>query len=106
MIVSTRKPHRWITAGQTLVETVIASGIAVMVLVTLVAGVTVSLRNVQFARNKAQATKYAQEASEAVRSIRDRDWNQFTNGDHGLQWLAGSIGSSLFLTPAIPSSNQ
>ncbi len=61
-------------------------GISVLILVTLVSGVTVSLRNIQFANSKAQATKYAQEALEAVRSIRDRDWDLITDGEHGLMW--------------------
>ncbi len=73
-------------AGQTLIEVVIAMGISVLILVTLVSGVTVSLRNIQFANNKAQATKYAQEAFEAVRSIRDRDWTLLIDGEHGLVW--------------------
>lgn len=80
------KPIRFTTAGQTLIEVVIAMGISVLILVTLVSGVTVSLRNIQFANNKAQATKYAQEAFEAVRTIRDRDWELITNGEHGLVW--------------------
>ena len=63
-----------------------AIGIAAMMLVTLTSGVTISLRNLQFARNKTLAAKYAQEGVEAVRSIRDNSWVLLTNGAHGLSW--------------------
>lgn len=72
--------------GQSLIEAVVALGITVLILVTLVSGVVSALKTVQFARNKTLATKYAQEGIEAVRSIRDRGWTQVTSGTYGLSW--------------------
>lgn len=57
--------------GQSLVEVVVSMGIISMILVGLVSAITYSLANTQFARNKALATKYSQEAIEWYRSERD-----------------------------------
>lgn len=72
--------------GQSLVEAVVAIGIVTMVLIGLVSAVNYSLVNTQYTRNKAAATKYAQEAIEFLRSERDRlGWPVFyaTAGDQG-----------------------
>lgn len=63
--------------GQTLFELVIAVGVAVLVVTGIVALVTLSLRNANFARDQAQATRYAQEALEWLRSERNNGWNTF-----------------------------
>lgn len=63
--------------GQTLFELVIALGVGVLVVTSIVAVVTVSLRNANFAKNKTEATKYAQEALEWLRSEKERDWAGF-----------------------------
>jgi len=66
--------------GQTLVEVLLAVGVATLVRIGLTGAVTVSLRNAQFARNQALATKYAQEGIEKVRAYRDQnDWQSFTS---------------------------
>lgn len=64
--------------GQTLVEVIVASGIVTLVLSGLVSAITYGLTSVQFSRNKALATKYAQESLEWVRSKRDVSANWAT----------------------------
>jgi len=64
--------------GQSIIEIIIVFGIAFLLLAGLVTGVTLSIKNVQFARNKSQAVKYAQEGLEIARSLRDQDWTSFT----------------------------
>lgn len=59
--------------GQTLMELVIVVAVIVIVVGALVFATIASLRNAQFAKNQAQATKLAQEGIERVRSIRDRN---------------------------------
>lgn len=63
--------------GQTLFEIVVALGIGVVVITSIVAVVTVSLRNANFAKNKTEATKYTQEALEWLRSEKEKDWPVF-----------------------------
>lgn len=58
--------------GQTLLELVVVIAVSVMVIGALVFATIASLRNAQFAKNQAQATKYAQEGIERVRTGRDR----------------------------------
>lgn len=60
-------------SGQSLIEVVITLTITVVVLGALVITVLTSMRNAQFAQNQARATKYAQEAIDQIRSIRDRN---------------------------------
>lgn len=71
--------------GQSLIEVVIALAIATLVLVALANGVTTSIRNSRFAKDKSQATELAQDTLEAVRSIRDNNWLSLTAGTHGIQ---------------------
>mgnify|MGYP001611356609 CR=1 FL=1 len=68
-----------LSEGQSLVEVVMTISVIVLVLVGLISAVTVGLANAQFARNKAQATKYSQEAVEWLRSQRDAGWTSFYN---------------------------
>jgi hypothetical protein len=64
-------------SGQSLFEVVLAVDLVAVILVGLISAVTVGLANAQFSRNKAQATKYAQEAVEWLRSQRDGSWPTF-----------------------------
>lgn len=59
--------------GQTLLELIVVIAVAVMVVGALVFATIASLRNAQFAKNQAQATKLAQEGIERVRTGRDRN---------------------------------
>ncbi len=65
--------------GQSLIEMIVAIAVVLIVVVALVAITTVSIRNANFSRNQALATKYAQEGIEKVRAYRDQtDWATFT----------------------------
>lgn len=77
------------SSGQSLIEVVMAFAVSILILVSLVNGVVVSLRNIRFARNKTLAVKYAQEGIEATRSIKERSWNEILNGSYGLLWSGG-----------------
>lgn len=59
--------------GQSLIEAVIVVAVGVVVMGSLVFATIASLRNAQFAKNQALATKLAQEGIEAVRSGRNRN---------------------------------
>lgn len=65
--------------GQTLLEVILAIGVACIVLIGLTRAVTVALRNAQFAKNQALATQYAQEGMEKARQLRDQDPDVFWN---------------------------
>lgn len=60
-------------SGQSLMEITVVLGITVVVAVALVIVVVTSLRNAQFAQNQAKATKYAQQALDQIKALRDRD---------------------------------
>lgn len=60
--------------GQSLLEIVIAIGLALIISTGLVITTVNGLKNSQFSKNQAQATKYAQEAIDQIRTIRDRDY--------------------------------
>ena len=59
--------------GQSLLEVLVALAIVVIVILALVGVTTVSIRNATFAKNRALATKYAQEWMEEARKSRDED---------------------------------
>lgn len=83
--------------GQSLVEVIIAATVGVLVVSALTFATIFSLRNAQFAKNSAQATKLAQEGIERVRTGRDRnvaiggsfqlDGNGVTSWDDPDLWL-------------------
>lgn len=60
--------------GQSLLEIIIAIGLGLIISTGLVVTTVNGLKNSQFSKNQAQATKYAQEAIDQIRSIRDRDY--------------------------------
>lgn len=65
--------------GQTLFELVIALAVVVLVITGIVHAVTTAIKNSTFARNKSEATRYAQETLEWVKTERDKkSWSDFT----------------------------
>lgn len=64
-------------SGQTLFEIVVALAVIVLVVTGLVVVITTSLRNANFAKNQAEATRLAQDATEWIRAQRDADWDAF-----------------------------
>ncbi len=59
--------------GQTLLELIVVSAVSIIIIGALVFATISSLRNAQFSKNQAQATKLAQQGIETVRSLRDRN---------------------------------
>lgn len=73
--------------GQTLVEALVAIAITIMAATALVGLGVGAIRSATISKNRSQATSYAQEAMEAIRSIRDRGYgNLSTGGPYKLDW--------------------
>lgn len=87
-------------AGQTFIEIVVALGVAVVIVVALVSATIASMRNAQFAKLQAQATKLSQEALEKARAQRDQQgWATFKSSFAGVKCLPSSgVWSSLGCT--------
>ncbi|MBI5123613.1 prepilin-type N-terminal cleavage/methylation domain-containing protein [Candidatus Roizmanbacteria bacterium] len=85
--------------GQTLVEVLVALAIAVVVITSITVLSIASLSNAQFVRDQSQATKYAQEGIEAMRSLRNSNYSGFAtyNGIYclgaGSQTLGAAVAS-------------
>lgn len=77
--------------GQTLFELVVAIAVAVLVVTGIVAVVTVSVRNANFARDQAQATRYGQEAMEWLRQERNKDWATFRGRAASPKWCLKNL---------------
>lgn len=85
--------------GQSLVEAVVAIGLVTLVLVALISAITFSLANAQYSRNKSIATKYAQEAIEAMRKLRDAGWPAFYT------WANDTTGRTYCMTNTFTLTN-
>lgn len=60
-------------SGQTLIELIVVMAVSVIIIGALVFATIASLRNAQFSKNQAQATKLAQQGLELVRAGRDQN---------------------------------
>lgn len=60
--------------GQTLLELVVGMSLVTVIIGALAITTTYSLRNSQFSKNQTQATKYAQEYLEQVRTIKSANY--------------------------------
>lgn len=86
-------------SGQTMIEMVVATGMVALVLVAIVSGIALSIRNSRFSKNKALATRYAHEAVEKFRNYRDEvGWEPFID-----EVLGGSTELD-FCLPTMPAS--
>lgn len=65
--------HKTNQLGQSLIEVVVVIAVVAIVVGGLVFATIASIRNATFAKNQAQATKYAQEGLERVKTARDRN---------------------------------
>src|SRR4030043_2346790 len=86
--------------GQSLFEIVLALAIATLIVVALVALASSAIRNSTFAKNKALATRYSQEATEWLRGERDTNWDIFATKAltptwclPSLSWMSASVGT-------------
>lgn len=81
--------------GQTLLELLVVLSVSVIVIGALVFATIASLRNAQFAKNQAQATKLAQDGIEKVRLGRDR--NQTISSLSGVSsWNGDASGGPIW----------
>src|SRR5258708_4225759 len=80
--------------GQSLLEVVVLIGLA-LVIVTGLTVVTINgLKNTQFSQNQAQATRFAQDAVDCVRSIKDTN-KPITIGGSPYYWYDASSTKSV-----------
>jgi len=79
--------------GQSLYEVVFAIAIATLVMTGVVVLSTSAVRNSTFSKNKAEATKYTQEASEWLRGQKDANWDNLA-GNLGANKCLGSLNWS------------
>lgn len=63
--------------GQTLIEVLLALGVAVAIITAITAVVSNTLNNATFTKNQNLADQYAQQGMEVVRAIRDKSWSTF-----------------------------
>ncbi len=64
--------------GQSLIEVVVTMAIAVLIITGLVFTAGEAIKNAQFSKSQALATKYAEEGLEKIRAFRDQStWDNF-----------------------------
>lgn len=81
--------------GQSLIEVIVAGLVGILVVSALTFATIFSIRNANFAKTSAQATKLAQEGMERVRTGRDRNSN--ITGITGVNsWNGDTAGSGAF----------
>lgn len=85
--------------GQSLVEVLIALVVASIAIGALSISTLTGIKNSQFAKNQHQATQFAQEGVELVRTIRDRDGKVFE-----LDIAAGKPFSEIWTTYWVKST--
>lgn len=89
--------------GQSLAEVIVAATVGILVVAALTFTTIFSLRNANFAKNSAQATKLAQEGMERVRTGRDR--NQAINALGSVtSWNGDSSGTGAIWSYQINSN--
>jgi Tfp pilus assembly protein PilV len=92
--------------GQTLIESLVALGAAVLVLSAITVAVISALNNVQYTKNQNQATQYAQEALETMRQISQSSWGTFSGYNAGRYCLAQGDTSPCLLGSSVGSCSQ
>lgn len=88
-----------LNSGQALMEVILATAIFGLIAVTLIAMTVGSLRGIQQGGEQSEAQSLALEGIEAVRSIRDRAWNENTFSTSSISvagglWRFGAEGST------------
>jgi type II secretory pathway pseudopilin PulG len=84
--------------GQSLFEVVLALGVITAITVGIVSLTVNAMRNAAFSKNKTLAGRYAQEATEWLRSERDYDFDAFVNHVPG-------ISSVTYCLPSLPANH-
>lgn len=75
--------------GQSIVEIIVAVSILIIIASSTVIAVLGSFTTIRLAKEQTQATYFASEGLEAVKSIKNQDWNNMINGDHGVSSASG-----------------
>jgi Tfp pilus assembly protein PilV len=86
--------------GQSLVEVVIALGIAVIIVIAFTNATITSVRNSQFSKNQNLSTKYAQESLELIRAVRDQNTSASVTDGGSLSTWGDLWGIDLYDTSA------
>lgn len=63
--------------GQSLIEVMVALGVAVIIITAIVMAVVLAVINTQFAKTQNLATYYARQGMEVIRQISNSDWTTF-----------------------------
>lgn len=82
--------HFRISRGQSVIELIVAVAIFAIIAATSVTAILSSFSTTRLAQEETQAALLAVEGFEAVESIRNQDWNNVTNGNHGLSISGGN----------------
>ena len=99
MRISSKAAHDRRDAGQSILEVVVAMGVFALIAATLMALAIGGLQGLEQGGEQTQAQALAQEGMEAVRSIRDRAWNENTYAMSsvsimGSEWIFDGEGTT------------
>lgn len=84
--------------GQSLFEVVLALGVMTAITIGIVSLTVISIRNASFSKNKTLAGRFAQEATEWLRSERDYNFNTFIGHVPG-------TSSVTYCLPSLPTNH-
>jgi len=78
-----------LTSGQSIIEVIIALAIFVFIVGSGVVAILGAFTTTRLAEEETQATQFASQGIEAVKSIRNQGWNNLNNGIYGLSNSSG-----------------
>lgn len=78
--------------GQSIFELVIALAVTVLIITGIIQVVTISIRNANFSKTQAEATRYAQQATEWLRAERNSGWDTFYSRAATGDWCLKDLG--------------
>ena len=81
--------------GQSLVESVVAIAVVILIVSGLIVAVISSLHSSQSSRARSTATKLTQTGIEAIRNLRDGGWTQFITFVSPVAWCLDESGNPL-----------
>ncbi|MBI4029222.1 MAG: prepilin-type N-terminal cleavage/methylation domain-containing protein [Candidatus Blackburnbacteria bacterium] len=90
--------------GQALLELIVVLLVLGLMITAVVSVVTNSVRNARFAKDQAQASRFAQEGLEWIRAQRDTGWTNFqskTDRTYCMQTLSWALQSNCTSTQTI-----
>lgn len=92
-------------AGQTLLEMVIAFLVATLVIIALATVTIRAIKNAQISENRTKAARFAQQAIEQVRAVRDQQgWTAFSSYANGCYQV--NTSSSLWTLTAVSCGGE